>query len=255
MLYHLTMKSENSKTGPMPVGGAGRLTCPPSCPLQDNGCYAEQGPLRLKWDKIDKGVIGRPFSEFVWLVENRIPLDAIWRYGEEGDLPGIGDGILPNLLEALVTANRGRRVLAYTHKPVLNNPWARSNRECIADAMKMGFNINLSGNNPEHADRLADLQLAPVVTVLPYAYGRRFSRKTRSWTETQAEFRNRLALLPSHTPGGRRIAVCPATYKDNTTCLTCQACTKPRAGGAIIGFPAHGSQAFKAEIATQTAGA
>jgi hypothetical protein len=40
-----------------------------------------------------------------------------------------------------------------------------------------------------------------------------------------------------HTPAGRRLAVCPATYAD-TTCEACGACAKTRE--AIIGFPAHG---------------
>jgi hypothetical protein len=43
--------------------------------------------------------------------------------------------------------------------------------------------------------------------------------------------------LPTHTPAGRRIAVCPATYT-GTTCDACRACAKPRE--AVIGFPAHG---------------
>jgi len=58
------------------------------------------------------------------------------------------------------------------------------------------------------------------------------------WTETIAEWRDRIAGLPRHTPAGRRIAVCPATYS-NATCKSCGACAKPRE--AVIGFPAHGA--------------
>jgi hypothetical protein len=103
--------------------------------------------------------------------------------------------------------------------------------------------LNLSGNNPNHADALADLHLAPVVTILPNAYARRhrsLGRGRREWAETIGEYRDRVSALPTHTPAGRRMAVCPATYTD-ATCESCRACAVPRPGGAIIGFPAHGA--------------
>jgi hypothetical protein len=43
---------------------------------------------------------------------------------------------------------------------------------------------------------------------------------------------------PMHTPAGRRIAICPATYTD-TTCASCQVCARADRGDVIIGFPAH----------------
>jgi hypothetical protein len=33
--------------------------------------------------------------------------------------------------------------------------------------------------------------------------------------------------LPRHTPAGKRIAICPATYSD-ATCKTCGACARLR---------------------------
>ena len=106
-----------------------------------------------------------------------------------------------------------------------------------------GFMINLSGDNPAHADSLADLGIAPVVTVLGRAYARRavrhrFKRRRDEWAETIGEWRNRTASLPRYTPAGRRIAVCPATYSD-ATCKSCGACARVR--DAVIGFPAHGA--------------
>jgi hypothetical protein len=58
------------------------------------------------------------------------------------------------------------------------------------------------------------------------------------WTETIAEWRDRIGDLPRRTPAGRKIAICPATYS-NATCKSCGACAKPRE--AVIGFPAHGA--------------
>src|SRR5215471_3969227 len=43
-------------------------------------------------------------------------------------------------------------------------------------------------------------------------------------------------IVAGHTPDGRRIAICPATYSD-ATCKSCGACARVR--HAVIGFPAH----------------
>ena len=141
-------------------------------------------------------------------------------------------------------ANRGKRVIAFTHKPVLpGSPVAANNRSIITGANTVGFTINLSANNPAEADALADLRIAPVVTILSHEYARRAVRhraKSRpdEWAETIAEWRDRIAALPRHTPVGRRIAICPATYT-NATCKSCGACAQSRE--AVIGFPAHGA--------------
>lgn len=90
-------------------------------------------------------------------------------------------------------------------------------------------------------DALAELGIAPVVTVLARACARRavrhrFKRQCDEWAETIGEWRDRTALLPRFTPAGRRIAICPATYTA-ATCKSCSACARPR--DAVIGFPAH----------------
>ena len=78
------------------------------------------------------------------------------------------------LLQELVAANAGKHVIAFTHKPVLgDDPVAVENRRLIAMAVEAGFTVNLSADNPAHADRLAELGIAPVVTVLARAYARR----------------------------------------------------------------------------------
>jgi hypothetical protein len=66
----------------------------------------------------------------------------------------------------------------------------------------------------------------------------RFKRRPDEWAETIGEWRDRTASLPRHTPAGRRIAICPATYS-GATCKTCGACARVR--DAVIGFPAHGA--------------
>src|SRR6202007_192056 len=117
------------------------------------------------------------------------------------------------------------------------------NRRLITAAIKADFTITLAADNPAHADRLAELGIAPVVTVLARAYARRavrhrFKRRRDEWAETIGEWRDRTASLPRYTPAGRRIAICPATYID-APCKSCGACARVR--DAVIGFPAHGA--------------
>ena len=80
----------------------------------------------------------------------------------------------------------------------------------------------MSGNNLAHADELAALDIAPVVVVLPYG--------TTSNTRT---------------PAGRKVVVCPATQRDTVTCKSCMLCARQR--DFIIGFPAHGVSAKRAD--------
>ena len=208
-------------------------------------------PVRAHWDKVSLGLVGTPWSKFCFQIALQLEPDQIWRYGVAGDLPGPGEFIDRKDLDYLTTANMGRPVIAYTHKPALDRESpaiAAHNRRGIAEAIEVGFMINLSGNNRAHADELAELQLAPVVTVLPGADARRhrsLGSGKKEWTETIGEYRDRTSALPSFTSKGRRIAVCPATYS-NATCASCRACAHSR-NGTIIGFPAHGTAKRKTE--------
>jgi hypothetical protein len=235
--------SQNAKTGPIPASIVERASCWPGCALYENGCYAEAGALALHWDRVSRGLTGESWSEFCAKVAALRP-GRLWRYAQAGDSPGNGTAIDGTLLEELVAANAGKNVIAFTHKPVLGDDAVPvENRRLIAAAIKAGFTINLSADNSAHADRLAELGIAPVVTVLARTYARRavrhrFKRRRDEWAETIGEWRNRTASLPRYTPAGRRIAVCPATYSD-ATCKTCGACARVR--DAVIGFPAHGA--------------
>jgi len=235
--------SQNAKTGPIPASIVERVSCWPGCALYENGCYAESGALRMHWERVSRGLAGGSWSEFCTKVAALRP-GRLWRYAQAGDLPGYGAEIDGTLLEELVVANAGKQAIAFTHKPVLGaDPVAVENRRLIAAAIKAGFTVNLSADNPADADRLAELGIAPIVTVLARAYARkavrhRFKRRRDEWAETIGEWRDRTASLPRYTPAGRRIAVCPATYSD-ATCKTCGACARVR--NAVIGFPAHGA--------------
>jgi hypothetical protein len=235
--------SQNAKTGPIPASIVERASCWPGCALYGNGCYAEAGALATHWDRVSHRLAGGSWSEFCAKVAALRP-GRLWRYAQAGDLPGYGPQIDGQLLNQLIAANTGKNAIAFTHKPILgDDPVAFENRPLIAVAVKAGFTVNLSADNPAHADRLAELEIAPVVTVLARVYARRavrhrFKRRRDVWAETIGEWRDRTASLPRYTPAGRRIAICPATYSD-ATCETCCACAHVR--DAVIGFPAHGA--------------
>lgn len=227
MWYHLTAQSRNIKTGPMPVATSAASTCPDACPLKGAGCYAESGPLAIHWRKISSGKHGEDFESFLKKVA-KLPR-AIWRYGQAGDLPGDGDRIDREGLLRLARANRGRPVIAYTHKPP-----TVENLEAIQSAVDLGFHINLSANNLADADRLLATGHS-VVTVLPSEYARIIR------DESLSEYRARLRGLTRTTPQGRKVIVCPATYA-NTDCQKCKVCAHARSGGVVVGFPAHGTR-------------
>ena len=218
----LTLKSRNAKTGPIPVSTTTSTTCPDACPFKRAGCYADGGPLRIQWDKVTRGATGYNWSDFLSQVR-ALPPNQLWRHNQAGDLPGLGDTIDGKALYELVAANTGKQGFTYTHKPMDSI----ANREAVAHANASGFTVNLSANNLDHADELADLGIAPVVVVLPM------------------EQKENLT-----TPKSRKVVICPATIRDDVSCMTCGLCARLR--DAIVGFPAHGNGARKANAIAAT---
>jgi hypothetical protein len=170
---------------------------------------------------VDLGERGTPYSEFIAKIQS-LPPATLWRHNQTGDLAGVGSKVDARKLASLVKANKGKRGFTYTHKPVISGIHAKANAKAIEDANKGGFVVNLSGNNPAHADRLANLGIAPVVTVV--------ARETPD---------------VSYTPQGRKIVVCPAQQRDDVTCASCGLCARQRS--VIVGFRAHGNNAARVE--------
>lgn len=224
MRYHLTITSDNVKTGPIPVSTTGRQSCPDACPLKAGGCYARGGPLGLHWAQVTNGERGEALLAFAQKIR-QLPENQVWRHNQAGDLPGAGNRIDPEGLSALVDANRGKRGFTYSHKPILGvGNLETSNRASIRWANREGFTVNLSANNPAHADALADADAGPVVCLLQEG-----------------------SPLTSQTPKGRKVIVCPAQRDDlpGMTCEKCQLCARADRS-VIVGFLAHGSARKKA---------
>ena len=213
----LTLKSKNAKTGEIPVSISSNVSCPSACPLSQGGCYAKHHYLGKHWQLVSDKVRGLPFAVFLDKIV-ALPLGSLWRHNVAGDLPGIGNTIDKDAMRALVRANKGKKGFTYTHKPP-----TPGNLNLIEEANREGFTVNLSSNSLAHADELKAISLAPVVTLLPIG--------TKENT---------------FTPDGHKVVVCPATTKENVTCKTCKLCAIPNRQ-VIIGFPAHGASAKKAE--------
>jgi hypothetical protein len=120
----------------------------------------------------------------------------------------------------IVKANFGRRGFTYSHKR------SKQAIKWIRHANAWGYTINLSANDAEDADYLADLAAGPVVCVVPVD-------------------------TPDHsfTPAGRPIVICPAQTREDMTCAVCQLCQKVDRK-SIVGFLAHGN---KTKIVNQRA--
>jgi hypothetical protein len=233
---HLTIKSGNAKVGPIPVSTTSANTCPSACPLKGAGCYANAGPLASLWRSLSAATPGTTYKlarggnatahdwrSFTAAIA-ALPEGALWRHNQAGDLPGEGDAIDHDALASLVEANAGRRGFTYTHKP-LTGEHGEFNRAAVAHANRHGFTVNLSADNLREADELSEAKAGPVVVVLP------------------ASVQGKADVA---TPQGRKVVVCPATYREDVSCKTCGLCQK-RDRKVIVGFPAHGGSYRKAD--------
>lgn len=215
----LVRSSNNRKLGAIPVSMTERGSCPDACGFKNEGCYAEEHHwLKYHWGRIEQR--GLAWKDFC-LAISRLPRGQLWRHNEAGDLPGMNDAIDALDLASLVRANVGRRGFTFTHKPTLEGPHARRNRIAIEKANRGGFTVNLSADNLEHADALADLGIGPVAVVVPSDAGDRARR----------------------TPGGRTVIVCPAETR-GLTCARCRLCSHANRK-AIVAFRAHGNDAAR----------
>ncbi len=217
-MFHITFKSKNVKVGKMAVTTSTATTCPTSCPFKSNGCYADSGPLKLHWDKVTREERGDDWATFISKIKD-LPTGSKWRHNQAGDLPGDMEKLDNEKCIELAKANKGKRGFTYTHYDVLDN---FQNAITVNMMNHLGFTVNVSANNLEHADQLCDLNIAPVATVLPI----------EQTTNTV-------------TPKGRKVVVCPATYKDDVSCASCMLCEKWDRN-VVVGFPAHGTSKKKA---------
>lgn len=215
--FHLTAKSSNRKTGPIPVSTSSADTCPSAgvCPFKGNGCYAESGPLALHWRAVTEGTRGMPWADFLSAIAS-LPQGQLWRHNQAGDLYAPGTVTGRQALRQLTDANRGKRGYTYSHH-FRDAATVAAFREATAH----GFTVNASCHNETDAD-IAIGQGLRAVFVVP-------STETRTaWV----------------TPDGNRAIVCPAQRSGpgfaGMDCATCRLC-QARPQNVAIAFLAHGT--------------
>jgi len=212
-----SLSAGNSKTGAMLLVRSPRSTCPDSCGLKGNGCYAENFPLVLHWTKQD--TVGVDFATVLYAVRT-LPKGSIWRLFEAGDFepsPENPELISSQQVISLIAANNGKRGFGYTHYPV----WP--NLEVLQLMNSSGLTINASADTIEQAKLYFGLGLPTVVVV-----SEKFPKDS--------------------VVEGMRVVVCPnQSTPTKPTCLQCQMCAKPDRD-YIIGFRAHGTKKRKIKL-------
>ena len=209
MRVHITARSSNVKTGPIPVTTTERSSCPSTCPFYDKGCYAKSGPLALHWRKVSDGERGTDWQGLCDFVQS-LPDKQLWRHNQAGDLPhDSGDINFSDMVE-LVLANHGKRGFTYTHH-VLND----HNAAIIKAANDHGFTVNVSTESK--ADAVATFkQGLPAVCVVPSDH-----------TDTAVH-------------EGVKFVTCPAQTNDTMTCSECGLCSQADRK-CVVMFKAHGN--------------
>ena len=218
MKVNLVRISQNAKLGPIPAAYVSSETCPDICPLKKSGCYGDSGPVNIQWRKVSAGKTGTEWPQFLERVK-ALPKHTLWRYAVAGDLPHTDGRIDVEMLDGLVKANQGRKGFLYSHHDVS----IPENQEAIASANARGLTINLSADSLADVDTKYRLGIGPVVSILPRDAGK-----------------------VTYTPGGVRVVACPAALNKEITCSVCGVCQNADRR-TVIGFPAHGSGARKAE--------
>ena len=135
MQVHLTPKSANAKTGPIPVSTTTGASCPTDCAMKAE-CYAATGPLALHWKAVSTGQRGTDWPTFTASIA-ALPDGQLWRHNQAGDLPQTDGTVDAVKLGQLVAANTGRRGFTYSHhRDTASINWIRH-------ANAWGFTVNL----------------------------------------------------------------------------------------------------------------
>jgi len=210
--------SENAKTGKVSATYRPETSCPNTCPLFGQGCYAENhigGSASLK-QRAD--TYGKDSLDAVYALAVSIPKGGTLRLNVSGDFLG-EDGRLDRdyaaACNSLAITRPDVTIIAYTHA------WRKLSPK------DFDFTVNASCDTPaDVADAIA-----------------------AGWATSVVEPGH---IFDGQTIGGRRVITCPNVTR-GVQCIDCKLCSRPTR--ATIAFPVHGARKGAAGRAVTAANA
>ena len=204
------------------VTTSSQASCPTTCPHYNTTCYASSGfHLNQHWQKVTKGERGGTWSDLTDKVKT-LKAGTMYRHNQSGDFFYDTDDqgrelINLAMLKELVDANKsaGAKGYTYTHHKL---DYVH-NLEAVKYANNNGFTVNASCESLTQCDD-AIKQGIPTVCVVDNSKD-----------------------VPTHTPKGTRVVVCPAQTRD-TNCKDCGLCQQSKRT-CVVAFLAHGNGAKK----------
>ena len=174
---------------------------------------------------MSNGLRGGSWSDLTDFV-SKLERGQLWRHNQAGDLGYVRsqgrEYIRLDLLKSLVDANKssGAKGYTYTHHQLHTH-----NSEAVKYANANGFTVNSSCESMQQADA-AIAQGIPAVVVVDNSKD-----------------------VPTHTPDGHRVVVCPAQTRD-TNCNDCGLCQQSKRT-CVVAFLAHGNKSKKVNQSLQ----
>lgn len=205
VLYRLVRSSGNRKLGASVFKTyASKNSCPNTCPFKGNGCFGENFPQDMAWNKVEQ--VGVDLPQLIDEIQS-LPMRSKLRINVVGDYANPLEDI-PKF--SAVVARKQLDVLNYTHhKPT---------PEVVAVAKAASYVVNFSGEHAGFAEWCLDNGVNAVIA-LPSFYKGKFIKC-----------------------GMVNVVTCPAVYRE-VTCENCMLCAQDRVERKIaIGFPAHGTK-------------
>jgi hypothetical protein len=216
---HVVPVSKNAKTGPMAATYRTQDSCPTTCPLLGNGCYAESGPGGGPFRMVAKH--GRDDLDALRALRYQLPRGGWLRLNVSGDFltdDGTLDTDYVDACNELVRRRPDLNVLAYTHA------WRQ------LDPAVFDFTVNASCETP------AELEAA----------------RAAGWMTVVVDPGGDDSLIGT-TISGARVAQCPQQYRPDVTCARCGACAANKRTRPTIAFTVHGSRKKTAAAIVTTA--
>ncbi len=208
--------SDNAKLGKISATMASQVTCPKSCPLYNNGCYAQSGRANLTTSRLNQSEIKFPLAVIKIHAEQIRKLSGrrMLRLNVVGDCDfEEGVQILSQAAKEH-TEKHGMPVFTYTHGH-------ETSRESWGDISVLRSCETIEQVKKSHADGFAS-----AMVVEEHATGK-------------AVKHGDFTLIP-----------CPQQIGTKNNCADCKLCTKDKllhSKKMVIAFAVHGSQSKKAK--------